>query len=201
MNATTHADPPAIDTGVAGERRRHRLPTRVERLARFVCCSDWNDISEPARDQLKVRLIDFLGVSFGALDRRAAGVGPRARAGVRRSAAADADRRGPALGFAIDPARRSLDAGAYMNMIASEAITEEVTTWRRNVVAAIAFGLGLEKVMFEAADPEVFGWYVNYGPEVNFFVDDSQIVQLECLRRGIWGTKSLWGRVVTCPAG
>ena len=26
----------------------------------------------------------------------------------------------------------------------------------------------------------------------------SQIVQLECLRQGIWGTKSLWGRVITC---
>ena len=62
----------------------------------------------------------------------------------------------------------------------------------------IARALGLEKVMFEAADPEVFGWYVkNYGPEVNLFVDHSQIVQLECLRSGIWGTKSLWGRVVT----
>ena len=41
--------------------------------------------------------------------------------------------------------------------------------------------------MFEGADPEAFGWYVkNYGPEVNLFVDHSQIVQLECLRRGIW---------------
>jgi phosphosulfolactate synthase (CoM biosynthesis protein A) len=37
---------------------------------------------------------------------------------------------------------------------------------------------------------------VLYGPEVNLFVD-SQIVQLECLRRGI----CLWGRVVTYPAG
>ena len=52
--------------------------------------------------------------------------------------------------------------------------------------------------MFEAADPEVFGWYIkNYGPEVNVFVDHSQIVLLECLRSGIWGTKSLWGRIVT----
>ena len=25
----------------------------------------------------------------------------------------------------------------------------------------------------------------------------SQIVQLECLRSGIWGTKSTWGRVAT----
>jgi acyl-CoA dehydrogenase len=35
----------------------------------------------------------------------------------------------------------------------------------------------------------------------NLFVDHSQIVQLECPRRGIWGTKSLWGRVVTYPSG
>jgi 2-methylcitrate dehydratase len=68
MNATAHADPSAIDTGVAGESRRHRLPTRVERLARFVCRSGWNDISEPAGDPLKLRLLDSLGVSFGALD-------------------------------------------------------------------------------------------------------------------------------------
>jgi phosphosulfolactate synthase (CoM biosynthesis protein A) len=56
--------------------------------------------------------------------------------------------------------------------------------------------LGLEKVMFEAADPAVFGWYVkSYGPDVNLFIDHSQIVQLECLRSGIWGTNELWGRV------
>jgi phosphosulfolactate synthase (CoM biosynthesis protein A) len=50
--------------------------------------------------------------------------------------------------------------------------------------------------MFEAAEPAVFAWYVqNYGPEINLFVDHSQIVQLECLRAGIWGTTGLWGRV------
>jgi phosphosulfolactate synthase (CoM biosynthesis protein A) len=99
---------------------------------------------------------------------------------------------------AIQQARRFLDAGAYAIMIESEGITENVRTWRTDVVAAIVDALGLERVMFEAADPEVFAWYVkNYGPEVNLFVDHSQIVQLECLRSGIWGTKSLWGRVVT----
>jgi len=98
----------------------------------------------------------------------------------------------------IQLARRFLDAGAYMVMIESEGITESVKSWRTDVPAKIINTLGLEKVMFEAADPEVFAWYIqNYGPEVNLFVDHSQIVQLECLRAGIWGNASLWGRVVT----
>ncbi len=101
-------------------------------------------------------------------------------------------------GRAIAQARQFLEAGASMIMIESEGITENVHTWRTDVVARIADTLGLERVMFEAADPEVFAWYIkNYGPEVNLFVDHSQIVQLECLRSGIWGTKSLWGRVLT----
>ncbi len=99
---------------------------------------------------------------------------------------------------AIRQAQRFLEAGAYMIMIESEGITENVKRWRTEVPARIANTLGLEKVMFEAADPEVFAWYVkNYGPDVNLFVDHSQIVQLECLRSGLWGTKSLWGRVMT----
>jgi phosphosulfolactate synthase (CoM biosynthesis protein A) len=100
--------------------------------------------------------------------------------------------------WAIEQARRFLEAGATMIMIESEGITENVQPWRTDVIAKMAHALGLEKLMFEAADPEVFAWYIkNYGPEVNLFVDHSQIVQLEALRRGIWGTKSLWGRVLT----
>ncbi len=99
---------------------------------------------------------------------------------------------------AIALAKRFLEAGAYMIMVESEGITENVKVWRTDVPAKIANRLGTDKVMFEAADPEVFAWYIkNYGPEVNLFVDHSQIVQLECLRSGIWGTKSLWGRVLT----
>lgn len=98
----------------------------------------------------------------------------------------------------IQLARRFLDAGADMIMIESEGITENVRSWRTEVPARIIETLGLTKVMFEAADPNVFAWYVkNYGPEVNLFVDHSQIVQLECLRAGIWGTSALWGRVLT----
>jgi phosphosulfolactate synthase (CoM biosynthesis protein A) len=102
--------------------------------------------------------------------------------------------------WAIVRARKFLDAGAYMIMIESEGVTENVKPWRTDVPASFINELGLEKLMFEAADPEVFAWYVkNYGPEVNLFVDHSQIVQLECIRSGIWGTKSLWGRVRTFP--
>lgn len=95
-------------------------------------------------------------------------------------------------------ARRFLDAGAQIIMIESEGITECVNEWRTDVPAAVISELGLEKVMFEAADPAVFAWYIqNYGPEVNLFVDHSQIVQLQCLRSGIWGTSTLWGRIHT----
>lgn len=101
-------------------------------------------------------------------------------------------------GWAILQAKRLLDAGAEMIMVESEGITENVKTWRSGVVAQFAAQLGIDRLMFEAADPEVFTWYVkNYGPNVNLFVDHSQIVQLECLRSGIWGTKSVWGRIMT----
>jgi len=47
----------------------------------------------------------------------------------------------------------------------------------------------------------VFEWYVkNYGNQVNLFVDHSQIVHLETLRSGIWGTKSTWGRIQNLAA-
>lgn len=101
-------------------------------------------------------------------------------------------------GWAIQIAKRCLEAGAYMIMIESEGITESVASWRADVPPKFVNALGLENVMFEAADPPVFEWYIkNYGPEVNLFVDHSQIIHLESMRSGIWGTKSLWGRVVS----
>ena len=100
--------------------------------------------------------------------------------------------------WSVAQAKRFLEAGADMIMIESEGITEQVEPWRTEVPARFIDELGLEKLMFEAADPAVFAWYIkNYGADVNLFVDHSQIVQLECLRAGIWGTKTLWGRVVT----
>lgn len=104
--------------------------------------------------------------------------------------------------LAIDRAKRFLDAGASLIMIESEGITESVKSWRTDAAWQFANALGLDRVMFEAAEPAVFSWYIrNFGPEVNLFVDHSQIVQLEALRRGMWGTAELWGKVVTYKEG
>lgn len=98
--------------------------------------------------------------------------------------------------YAIKQAKSFLEAGAYMIMIESEGITENATPWRTDVVARVMDELDPEKVMFEAAEPSVFEWYIkNYGYKVNLFIDHSQIIQLECLRSGMWGTKSTWGRI------
>ncbi|HLR94991.1 MAG TPA: phosphosulfolactate synthase [Jiangellaceae bacterium] len=101
------------------------------------------------------------------------------------------------VGDLIERANRTLEAGADIVMIESEGITENVTDWNTAAVASIINGVGLENVMFEAADGPVFEWYLkNYGNEVNLFVDHSQILQLEGLRQNIWGNKSTWGRVM-----
>jgi len=102
--------------------------------------------------------------------------------------------------WVIDQAKAFLDHGADALMLESEGITESVerADWRIDVPPRVANAVGLERVMFEAADPDVFSWYVQtFGPDVNLFVDHSQIVQLECLRRGIWGTSATWGRILS----
>lgn len=134
----------------------------------------------------KLRAKPELGIQFGA-------GGDTAAAGLE------------ALGTGGDPGklvalgRRMLEeAGVERLMIESEGITENVRAWRTEVVARIMSELPAERVMFEAADPAVFNWYVReFGADVNLFVDHSQIVQLACLRAGIWGMADTWGRVVS----
>jgi phosphosulfolactate synthase (CoM biosynthesis protein A) len=135
---------------------------------------------------------------------RGAGLKPKPEIGIQfgaggASAVAELEAEGTRdVDSLVRQGQRFLDAGADLLMIESEGITEQVRTWRTDVVARIANALGLERVMFEAADPSVFSWYIkNYGSDVNLFIDHSQIVQLECLRSGIWGTKDTWGRVKT----
>lgn len=101
-------------------------------------------------------------------------------------------------GKLVNLGHRFLDAGVKRLMIESEGITENVTSWRTDVVSRIMKELPSERVMFEAADPKVFNWYIReFGIDVNLFVDHSQIVQLECLRSGIWGTADTWGKIVS----
>jgi len=157
----------------------------VEISAGFVSITtdDWLRLIELVRKS-RMNAKPEVGIQFGA-------------GGATASAELEAEgTRDPS--WAIAQAKRFLDAGAEIIMIESEGITENVDPWRTDVPARFIDEIGMEKLMFEAADPDVFAWYIkNYGADVNLFVDHSQIVQLECLRAGIWGTKSLWGRVVT----
>ncbi|KUM64221.1 hypothetical protein ACN42_g2846 [Penicillium freii] len=101
-------------------------------------------------------------------------------------------------GKLVNLGRKFLAAGVNRLMIESEGITENVKSWRTDVVSRIMKELPPERVMFEAADPKVFNWYIReFGVDVNLFVDHSQIVQLECLRAGIWGTADTWGKIVS----
>ena len=87
-------------------------------------------------------------------------------------------------------------------MIESEGITENVKSWRTDVIAQTMKALPQEKLMFEAADPQVFNYYVReFGIDVNLFVDHSQIVQLSCLRHGIWGMADTFGKLVSYRPG
>jgi hypothetical protein len=52
-------------------------------------------------------------------------------------------------------AQQLLEAGANEIMIESEGITESVRTWRADLPARVVASLGLDKVLFEAAEPEV----------------------------------------------
>ena len=102
------------------------------------------------------------------------------------------------LDHAIRMAERYFALGIPVVMVESEGLTESVKKPRVDLIGRLVGSLGLDRLMFEASDPTMFTWYVkNYGPDVNLFVDHSQIVQLEALRSGLWGTADVWGRVVS----
>lgn len=145
--------------------------------------SDWQHVIEDVQ-KAGLKAKPEIGIQFGA-------GGDTATVELRQEGTQD-------VGYAISQAKQFVNAGAYLIMMESEGVTENADPWRVDVPAKFINAIGLEKVMFEAADPKVFKWYIkNYGPEVNLFVDHSQIVQLECTREGIWGTNDVWGRIVT----
>jgi phosphosulfolactate synthase (CoM biosynthesis protein A) len=189
-----------VDTGGFIE---HVLTQGNEAVDRYIdeCRRIGFDIVEISSGFLSVPADDLVRLTEKV---RKAGMKAKAEVGIQFGAGGassveelEAEGQGD-VDWAVMRARKHLDAGAYMIMIESEGITEQVKTWRTDVMARFIRELGTEKTMFEAADPEVFGWYIkNYGPEMNLFIDHSQIVLLESLRAGIWGTKDVWGRVVT----
>jgi len=102
----------------------------------------------------------------------------------------------------VGEAKNLLENGAWMLMIESEGLTENVKTWKTDVIHKLASALDLKKVMFEAADEAVFEWYIrNFGPNVNLYIDHSQVIRLEYLREGLWGKRLSWGRIVSYRKG
>lgn len=181
----------------------HVLTLGKDAVERYIleCKNIGFDIIEISKGFVTVPADDLVRLTKRA---RKAGLEVKAEVGVQfgsggASPVAELEAEGTSdPAWAVEQAKKHLDAGACMIMIESEGITEQVRSWRTDIITAFVKELGLEKTMFEAADPEVFGWYIkNYGPEVNLFVDHSQIILIESLRSGTWGTKDLWGRVVT----
>ena len=139
-------------------------------------------VRRAARTSMKVKA--EVGIQFGA-------------GGTSDAGALAAEGTG-SVSFAVQRGRAALEAGADLVLLESEGVTESVADWRTDVVSTFAEAFGLEQLMFEAADPRVFEWYIkHYGAEVNLFVDHSQVLLLESVRSGIWGSHSLWNRVFT----
>jgi phosphosulfolactate synthase (CoM biosynthesis protein A) len=199
LNDLCHEHEVEVSTGGFLE---YVLAQRGDAVARYLeeCRELGFDIVEISSGFVTLPVDDLVGLTRAV---REAGLKPKPEVGIQFGAggassieALEAEGTRDA-GQAIELAKRHLDAGAHLIMIESEGITEQVREWRTDVVARMVSELGLEHVMFEAADPNVFSWYVkNYGIDVNLFVDHSQIVQLECLRAGIWGTQDTWGRIL-----
>lgn len=92
----------------------------------------------------------------------------------------------------IKRAERFLEAGADMIMIESDGLTQNVPSWRTDVLAEIVGRLGLERIMFEADEPNILEWFIrNYGSKVNLYVNHSDVVHLEKLRTGVMGHGNL----------
>ncbi len=96
-----------------------------------------------------------------------------------------------------------LKAGIEMMMIESEGLTEDLPPekWKTDVVKKIVDKFGLKNLMFEAADPPVFKWYLKtFGEEVNLFIDFSQIVEFSAWKTKLWGDPEIWrGKLIRYP--
>lgn len=83
----------------------------------------------------------------------------------------------------IRKAERCLEAGADTIMIDADDVCKYADSLRADIIAKVIGRLGIEKTMFEASDAKLVEWFIKrYGPNVNLYVDHSQIMDLECLR-------------------
>jgi phosphosulfolactate synthase (CoM biosynthesis protein A) len=95
----------------------------------------------------------------------------------------------------LKEARAHLKAGAHIMMLESEGITEDLppSKWRTDVIKKLVSEFGFESWMFESSEPPVFKWYLkNFGPNVNLFIDHSQIVEYTAWRTKLWGDPGIW---------
>lgn len=193
-----HAHDVLVSTGGFLERALPLGPQAVDACL-DICRSIGFDTIEVSSGFVSVPPDDLLALARRALDR---GFRVKPEVGIQFGAGGgssvgqleaepsrDADQ-------AVRMAERYFELGIPLVMIESEGLTESVRAPRRDIVERLVGTLGLDRLMFEAADPAVFTWYVKtYGPDVNLFIDHSQIVQLETLRAGLWGTTDVWGRI------
>jgi len=198
-----HGHEVAVSTGGFLERA---LPLGAEAVEQCldVCRSLGFDAIEVSAGFISVPPDDLLTLTQRALDR---GFRVKPEVGIQFGAGggsaieqleAEAPR---GIDEVIRMAERYFAIGIPLVMVESEGLTEGVRTPRVDLIARLVGALGADRLMFEASDPPVFTWYVkNYGPDVNLFVDHSQIVQLEALRSGLWGTTDVWGRTATFKA-
>lgn len=165
-------------------------------------CSSLNfDVIEISTEFLSIPSDDWMRLVDRVL---AAGLAPKPECGIQFGAGGDTNASDLSYMGTSDPAKivemgkRFIAAGVPRIMIESEGITENVTNWRTDVIQHVLRDLSAENVMFEAADPKVFNWYVReFGSDITVFVDHSQIVQLSCLREGIWGMADTFGKITT----
>jgi phosphosulfolactate synthase (CoM biosynthesis protein A) len=88
-----------------------------------------------------------------------------------------------------------LKAGAEIIMVESEGLTEDLPPdkWRKDVIRKLVDRFGYKTFMFEASDPPVFKWYLTtFGPDVNLFIDHSQIVEFTAWKTRLWGDQRIW---------
>jgi phosphosulfolactate synthase (CoM biosynthesis protein A) len=94
-------------------------------------------------------------------------------------------------------ARRALENGAWKILVEAEGVYENVKPGeeRWDFVDEFAAGFEVRDLMFEADDQDVMSYYVNaFGPKVNVFVDNSQVMQIEAARRGYGPCTLTWAK-------